>query len=87
MAFRAMNAARELGLRIPDDLAVMGFDNIPLSSYFDPPLTTVEIPIYETGAETMRLLMGILSGENFDKLKLFQTKLFVRGSTTKKIFP
>ena len=84
MAFGAMNAARDLGLKIPDDLAVVGFDNIPLSSYFDPPLTTVEIPMYETGAEAMRMLMGLLSGESFDKLKLFQTKLLVRGSTTKK---
>ena len=46
-----MNAARELGFRIPGDLAVVGFDNIPLSAYFDPPLTTVEIPMYEAGAD------------------------------------
>lgn len=84
MAFGAMNAARELGLKIPDDLAVVGFDNIPLSSYFDPPLTTVAIPMYETGAEAMRMLIDLLSGRTFDKLKLFQTKLLVRGSTVKK---
>jgi DNA-binding LacI/PurR family transcriptional regulator len=84
MAFGAMNAARELGLKIPGDLAVVGFDNIPLSSYFDPPLTTVEIPMYEAGAEAMRMLMNLISGKDFDKLKLFQTKLLVRGSTIKK---
>jgi LacI family transcriptional regulator len=84
MAFGVMNAARELGLKIPDDLAVVGFDNIPLSSYFDPPLTTVEIPMYEAGAEAMRMLIHLISGGKFDKLKLFQTKLLVRGSTVKK---
>ena len=63
MAFGAMNAARELGLKIPDDLAVVGFDNILLSSYFDPSITTVEIILYETGAEAMRLLMGSSPGK------------------------
>lgn len=85
MAFGAMNAARELGLKIPEDLAVVGFDNIPLSSYFDPPLTTVEIPMYEAGAEAMQMLIDLLSGGSFDKLKLFQTKLLARGSTEKNI--
>jgi DNA-binding LacI/PurR family transcriptional regulator len=84
MAFGLMNAARELGLKIPEDLAVVGFDNIPLSSYFDPPLTTVEIPMHEAGAEAMKMLIDLISANKFDKLKLFATKLLVRGSTVKK---
>lgn len=84
MAFGAMNAAREMGLKIPDDLAVVGFDNIPLSSYFDPPLTTVEIPMHEAGAEAARMLIDLISGGEFNKLKLFQTKLLVRDSTARK---
>jgi LacI family transcriptional regulator len=81
MAFGAIKAARELGLNIPKDLAVVGFDNVPLGSYFDPPLTTVEIPMYDIGTAAMQMLIDLLSGEKFEKLRLFSTKLLVRGST------
>jgi LacI family transcriptional regulator len=81
MAFGAIKAARELGLNVPKDLAVVGFDNVPPGSYFDPPLTTVEIPMYDIGTASMRMLMDLLSGEPFEKLRLFNTRLLVRGST------
>ncbi len=81
MAFGVIKAARELGLTVPKDLAVVGFDNVPPGFYFDPPLTTVEIPMYEIGAASMRMLIDLLSGEKFDKLRLFNTKLLVREST------
>jgi LacI family transcriptional regulator len=81
MAFGAIKAAKELGLMVPEDLAVVGFDNIPLSSYFDPPLTTVEIPMQDLGAAAMRMLLNLISGEPFEKNKLFKTTLLVRGST------
>lgn len=83
MAFGAIKAAKEARLAVPDDLAVVGFDNIPLSSYFDPPLTTVEIPIQEIGAASMKMLIGLLSGIKFEKLKVFKTKLLVRRSTVR----
>ncbi len=82
MAFGAIKAARELGLNVPRDLSVVGFDNVPPGSYFDPPLTTVEIPMYDIGRAAMRVLIDLLSGEKFEKLRLFNTKLLVRGSTT-----
>ena len=82
MAFGVIKAAREMGLNVPQDLAVVGFDNVPPGSYFDPPLTTVEIPMYDIGVATMRMLIDLLSGEPFEKLRLFKTKLLVRGSTT-----
>jgi LacI family transcriptional regulator len=82
MAFGVIKAARELGLGVPKDLAVVGFDNVPPGSYFDPPVTTVEIPMYDIGVATMRMLIDLLSGEPFEKLRLFNTKLLVRGSTT-----
>jgi LacI family transcriptional regulator len=81
MAFGAIKAARELGLNVPKDLSVVGFDNVPPGSYFDPPLTTVEIPMYDIGVASMRMLIDLLSGEPFEKLRLFNTKLLVRGST------
>jgi LacI family transcriptional regulator len=81
MAFGVIKAARELGLTVPKDLAVVGFDNVPQGFYFAPPLTTVEIPMYDIGAASMRMLIDLLSGEKFDKLRLFNTKLLVREST------
>ncbi len=81
MAFGVIKAARELDLNVPKDLAVVGFDNVPPGSYFDPPLTTVEIPMYDIGVASMRMLINLLSGEPFEKLRLFNTKLLVRGST------
>jgi len=83
MAFGAVKAAKDAGLSVPGDLAVVGFDNVPLSSYFDPPLTTVEIPIQDIGAAAMKMMTGLLSGERFERLKLFKTTLRVRGSTAK----
>jgi LacI family transcriptional regulator len=83
MAFGVIKAARELDLAVPGDLAVVGFDNVPTGSYFDPPLTTVEIPMYDIGVAAMRMLIDLLSREKFNKLRLFNTKLIVRGSTAR----
>ena len=83
MAFGAIKAARALGLAVPKDLAVAGFDDIPLSSYFDPPLTTVKIPMHDLGAASMQMLLSLISGGKFERTKLFRTTLQVRGSTAK----
>jgi LacI family transcriptional regulator len=81
MAFGIIKAARERGLNVPKNLAVVGFDNVRPGSYFDPPLTTVEIPMYDIGVASMRMLIDLISGEKFDKLRLFNTKLLIREST------
>jgi DNA-binding LacI/PurR family transcriptional regulator len=57
MAIGAIRALREAGRRVPDDLSVVGFDDIPLASYFDPPLTTLQQPMKETGEQAARLLV------------------------------
>src|SRR5690606_41159578 len=49
MAIGALLAAREAGLRVPDDVSIAGFDGIPMAEVVDPPLTTVQQPIYELG--------------------------------------
>lgn len=59
MAIGAMKAIREYGLRVGDDVAVGGFDDIPLSAYTNPPLTTVRQPIYEIGMRTCAMLINI----------------------------
>jgi DNA-binding LacI/PurR family transcriptional regulator len=83
MAFGAIRAARSMGLRVPQDLSVVGFDNIPLSSYFEPPLTTVEIPMYSVGAASMQMLADLMSGREFSRIRLFTTRLLVRESSAK----
>ena len=83
MAIGAMRAARELGLRIPDDLSVVGFDDIDLAAHVDPPLTTVHQPIRQKGADAVRLLLAEVEQREAyrpEHLRL-ETRLIVRAST------
>jgi Transcriptional regulators len=83
IAIGAMRAARELGLRVPDDLSVVGFDDIDLAAHVDPPLTTVHQPIRQKGAEAVRLLLIEVEGRSANQpehLRL-ETRLIVRAST------
>src|SRR6185503_5446725 len=83
MAIGAMRAAREQGLRIPDDLSVVGFDDIDLAAHVDPPLTTVHQPIRQKGADAVRLLLAEVEQREANRpehLRL-ETRLIVRGST------
>jgi LacI family transcriptional regulator len=84
MAFGAIRAAKELGSKVPNDLSVVGFDNIPFSSYFDPSLTTVEIPMYPIGSAAMEMLVNLISERKAEKLRWFDTKLLIRDSTAKR---
>lgn len=59
MAFGCMLAARELGIRIPRDLSIVGFDNVSVSQIVDPPLTTIHQPKYELGRSAMELLLHL----------------------------
>lgn len=60
MAVDAMQAANENGLRVPDDIAIVGFDDVPLASYISPSLTTVHQPVYEIGVQAARLAFDLL---------------------------
>jgi DNA-binding LacI/PurR family transcriptional regulator len=82
IALGAVRAARELMLAVPDDLSVVGFDDIDLAAHVDPPLTTVHQPIREKGAVAVRLLLadmehGALGPPEHVRL---QTRLVVRAS-------
>jgi LacI family transcriptional regulator len=61
-AIRTMEVALELGLRVPEDLSVIGFDNIPESALAHPPLTTIHQPLHEIGAAALNILVGLLEG-------------------------
>jgi len=78
----AYGAARRLGLRIPEDLAVVGYNNTPLASRLIPGLTAVHVPAHEFGIVAARLLLDqIESGRLVPRRVVFTPELVVRGST------
>lgn len=81
MAIGVMAAAADLGLKVPDDLSVVGFDDIIMASYTRPTLTTVAIPGYEVGASAMRLMVSLLAGEVCSQVTWLPTNLVVRDSS------
>jgi LacI family transcriptional regulator len=81
MAISAMAAAADLGLRVPNDLTVIGFDDIITASLVRPALTTVALPAYEIGASAMRLMLKLLEGEECPKTVWLSTELVVRQSS------
>ncbi len=80
-AIGAYQAIKEAGLRVPDDIAVVGFNDISLAARMDPPLTTVRLPLYEMGRAAADLLVRLLRGEHAEpKRRVFPAELVVRGS-------
>ncbi|GAA4463212.1 LacI family DNA-binding transcriptional regulator [Phytohabitans houttuyneae] len=82
MALKVLDVARELGLSVPDDLSIVGFDNVPESALAQPALTTVDQSMYQLGYEAARLLTALVTGapEGAHQV-LLPVKLVVRGST------
>jgi LacI family transcriptional regulator len=82
VALGALRAARAHGVRIPEDVAVVGFDDIPTAADVEPPLTTVRVPAVEIGESAARLLVGILeSAERPPTSVILETQLVVRSSS------
>ncbi|GHG07498.1 LacI family transcriptional regulator [Amycolatopsis bullii] len=81
-AIATVDAARELGLAVPDDLSVVGFDNVPESALCSPPLTTVDQPIREMGHRAIRMLIALINGDEVERTHVtLDTGLVVRHST------
>jgi len=80
LALGFMDGARALGWRIPDDVAVVGFDDIPFSAVATPPLTTLRLPMYAIGQTLVEMLLARLAGET-PPSRLITPQLVVRGST------
>lgn len=87
MAIGAIGAIHDMGLTVPEDISIVGFDDIELAAYTFPPLTTVRQPKYEIGSLTARVLLeGIESGNPLRADKhILTTTLVIRKSTQKKI--
>ena len=81
VALGAIGALREAGRRVPDDVSVVGFDDIPLAAYFDPPLTTVRLPAFELGQAAGRALLDRIAERAVPQRTLLPTELIVRAST------
>jgi LacI family repressor for deo operon, udp, cdd, tsx, nupC, and nupG len=81
MAIAAIQEAKKLGLRVPQDLSVVGFDDIQFAQYCDPPLTTMSQPRYEIGRQTMLMMLDMLKGHDVRAgSRLLETHLVVRES-------
>jgi LacI family repressor for deo operon, udp, cdd, tsx, nupC, and nupG len=81
MAFGAIHELRRMGLDVPGDVSVVGFDDLFLSQAFHPPLTTVSQPRAAIGRRAMQQLLRVLSGEGAAAMIEMPTELKVRGST------
>ncbi len=82
MALGAISAAQQLGLEVGDDVAITGFDNIPLAEHCHPPLTTVHQPIYQIGEMVCEMLIKQIRAEPLEQKQIIlQPSLMVRQST------
>lgn len=81
LAIGALTAARDRGLRVPEDISIAGFDNIEFTAYCDPPLTTVRVPAAEMGSRAMSALLEMIaSGANEVRRYDLETDLIIRKS-------
>jgi DNA-binding LacI/PurR family transcriptional regulator len=81
MAHGALQALQAAGRRVPDDVAVIGFDDIALARYTEPPLSTVRQPIVGQGREMARQLLRLAAGEAIADKVILPTELVIRGTT------
>jgi DNA-binding LacI/PurR family transcriptional regulator len=79
-AIGVMRALKMAGRLIPQDVAVVGFDDVPFARYLSPALTTVRAPIEEIGREAVHQLVHLMNGEEAQALTLMRTELVIRES-------
>jgi LacI family transcriptional regulator len=81
VAMGVMRAALDLGLRVPQDVSVIGCDGIQLGSFMNPALTTLRLPIHQMGATVADMILRLIAGDTVDHEVWFEPELVVRGST------
>ena len=81
MAIGCLEALREAGLHVPRDVAVAGFDNIPVARFLDPPLTTAGVPIAEIGRQAVECCVEIIATGAPGRGRTFTPELVVRASS------
>ena len=81
MAIGVMDAVKDKDLKIPEDVAIVGFDNIQISKMVEPRLTTVDIPLHKLGVYGARLLFDLIESDVSEKQQIvLQTKMKIRKS-------
>ena len=81
LAIGALAAVRDAGLRVPEEMAVVGFDDVPLAADAAPPLTTVHLPAQRLGESTAQILVQLMAGEQVSRRAiLLETHLVIRRS-------
>ena len=84
IAIGAMKKLRRMGIRVPEDVSVVGFDNSEFCEYVEPPLTTVNQPALEMGKRGMEVLFGLMNGHAIDECAQYKPyELVLRGSTAR----
>lgn len=81
MALGVLQALQQCGLRVPDDISVVGFDDVPEASFFLPPLTTVRLDFTEVGRRCVERLLELISGVQLAPAPALPPQLVVRSST------
>lgn len=81
LAFGVMLAAQRAGIRIPQELSITGFDDLPQACFMTPPLTTVAVPSAEIGRRVADALISRIAGEATPHFQLIDAPLVLRGST------
>lgn len=81
VALGAITALRRARRRVPEDISIIGFDDIPVAAYLDPPLTTIRLPAYELGHAVGRVLIDRIETPAVATRTLLPTELVIRGST------
>ncbi len=82
LALGFMKAAQTLGFRVPDDISVVGFDNIQFGSFASPALTSVDLNSEQMGAAAMAKLLASIEGQEVEPLTVIGAQLMLRASTT-----
>jgi DNA-binding LacI/PurR family transcriptional regulator len=86
LAMTAIGALREEGKRVPEDISVVGYDDIELAAHFHPPLSTVRQPMEAAGRALVDAVLSLVEGEN-PRPKLLPTELIVRSTSGRSISP
>lgn len=82
MAIGALSAIREAGLRVPEEIEVIGFDGIDIGEYITPPLSTIAQPAYEMGRKSAELLFKMINGKRIEQpFVRMEAQLILRGTT------
>jgi LacI family transcriptional regulator len=77
-----MEAVRDMGLHIPEDISIVGFDDIPQASQVNPPLTTVRQPLEQMGHKAAQMLLEYIADPDMPTQRIeLPTELIVRAST------